>query len=162
MTTYGSNEALWILSGCLLLNPEWGRLKHWDYLQCSWIKKPHFEYTEQCGKLKPVLLHFNFHFIHLSLFFFTLQLKTRNLILSSYPSCHRPRDRVQFSNLSQTPLSVMLGDINCVSQIFFSYDVVANTVFSIAAYWIESIILSYKKLNMLHNWNVLFCDQINH
>lgn len=45
---------------------------------------------------------------------------------------------------------------------FFSYDVVANTVFSIAAYWIESIILSYKKLNMLHNWNVLFCDQINH
>lgn len=96
------------------------------------------------------------------LYFFTLQLKTRNLILSSYPSCHRPRDRVQFSNLSQTPLSVMLGDINCVSQIFFSYDVVANTVFSIAAYWIESIILSYKKLNMLHNWNVLFCDQINH
>lgn len=53
------------------------------------------------------------------LYFFTLQLKTRNLILSSYPSCHRPRDRVQFSNLSQTPLSVMLGDINCVSQIFF-------------------------------------------
>lgn len=32
------------------------------------------------------------------LYFFTLQLKTRNLILSSYPSCHRPRDRVQFSN----------------------------------------------------------------
>lgn len=161
MTTYGSNEALWILSGCLLLNPEWGRLKHWDYLQCSWIKKPHFEYTEQCGKLKPVLLHFNFHFIHLSLFFYiaTQDQKSYLIILSQLSQAKRQGTVFQF--VTDASFCHVGWHKLCFTN-FFSYDVVANTVFSIAAYWIESIILSYKKLNMLHNWNVLFCDQINH
>lgn len=119
MTTYGSNEALWILSGCLLLNPEWGRLKHWDYLQCSWIKKPHFEYTEQCGKLKPVLLHFNFHFIHLSLFFYTATQDQKSYLIILSQLSQAKRQGTVFQSVTDASFCHVGWHKLCFTNFFF-------------------------------------------